>query len=59
MKDDELWARRITEECGVGYSLGDPEAEHVRADELLCELLKQLGYEKTVTAFEKVFKWYA
>lgn len=37
----------------------DTEAAHCYADDMLCQLLKQLGYIKTVEAFEALDKWYA
>lgn len=38
---------------------GDAEADHSRADDLLCELLAELGYQEVVEAWRKVDKWYA
>ena len=38
---------------------GDPEADHSRADEILCELLESLGFAEVVEAWEKIEKWYA
>lgn len=38
---------------------GDPEAAHGRADDLLCLVLKTLGYESGVDEFEKIVRWYA
>ena len=38
---------------------GDVEMNHIRADELMCEVLKQNGYEKGVEIFEDQMKWYA
>jgi len=35
------------------------ESAHVNADDLLCELLKKLGFTEVVEAFDKVHKWYA
>lgn len=37
----------------------DPESEHARADALLCEQLRRLGYDAGVEIFEKAKKWYA
>jgi hypothetical protein len=37
----------------------DAEVAHCDADDLLCELLKDLGYEEIIEAFESVDKWYA
>lgn len=36
----------------------DPEGAHVRADALMCELLRSLGYEKGVEVFENMSRWY-
>ena len=41
------------------FDNSDTENGHIEADELLCRLLKALGYEKTVAEFEKQNKWYA
>lgn len=38
---------------------GDTEAAHIDADEVLCSLLKKLGYGKVVEAFNRITKWYA
>lgn len=38
---------------------GDPEGDHIEADEFLCELLTELGYPKTVEKFNSFGKWYA
>ena len=37
----------------------DAEIGHRMADEYLCKLLVELGYESIVTLFEEVYKWYA
>ncbi len=37
----------------------DPEADHLRADLLLCELLQRLGFKRTVAAFKAVVRWAA
>ena len=37
----------------------DCESRHIAADELLTELLVELGYVKTVAEYEKIHKWYA
>lgn len=56
---DEQWAKRIIAECGAGDPTRDQQIDHGRADDILCELLKSLGYTETVEAFERVGKWYA
>lgn len=38
---------------------GDQEMAHADADDLLCSILKSLGYVKTVEAFNNLSKWYA
>ena len=37
----------------------DIEEGHLRADELICDVLKSLGYEKGIELFENADKWYA
>jgi phosphomannomutase len=37
----------------------DTEEAHGQADDLLCELLRQLGFNSVVDEYEKVHKWYA
>ena len=39
--------------------IGDEETAHVIADRVLCELLKELGYQSVVDAFDDVSKWYS
>lgn len=37
---------------------GDKEEDHGEADEILVEILKNIGFTKTVEAYAKVGKWY-
>ena len=37
----------------------DPEREHKMADDILCQLLTNLGYSEVVAEYDKVDKWYA
>ena len=37
----------------------DEEADHVRADQILCEYLASLGATELVDAWRKIDKWYA
>ena len=37
----------------------DPEARHITADDILCDLLRDLGYGDVAEAFKKIEKWYA
>jgi hypothetical protein len=38
---------------------GDTECAHAEADDILCELLRSLGYGRVVDAWEKIDKGYA
>ena len=38
---------------------GDPEYAHGEADDILCGILKDLGLEEIVEAYDKIPKWYA
>jgi hypothetical protein len=37
----------------------DAEDQHSNADDVLCELLKSIGYDDVVKAWQDVPKWYA
>ena len=37
----------------------DTECAHLNADEVLCQLLRSLGYDDVVDAWDKLDKWYA
>ena len=37
---------------------GDPEEDHIKADKVLMELLKELDMGSIIEAFEKIGKWY-
>ena len=37
----------------------DPEKRHIRADNLLCRTLNELGYKDGVEIFRKMNKWYS
>lgn len=38
---------------------GDIEAAHGNADDVLCSLLRSLGYDDVVDEWHQVGKWYA
>jgi hypothetical protein len=38
---------------------GDTEGQHGRADDILCEILVELGYIEAVEEWKKVNKWYS
>lgn len=48
--------RRLIDECA---DMGDPEAAHGDADALLCDLLRELGFDYVAETFESMHKWYA
>ena len=37
----------------------DIEYSHIKADELMCDILRELGYSEGVEIFENMHKWYA
>jgi hypothetical protein len=37
----------------------DTEEAHVDADDVLCQMLSDLGYEDVVMAYHQISKWYA
>lgn len=37
----------------------DTEMAHIDADDVLCKLLKSLGYEDVVSEYQKINKWFA
>ncbi len=48
-------AARIEAEC----MSTDKELDHIRADDILVELLRDIGFDETADAFEAVGKWYS
>ena len=57
MTGAEAKARLIELQTIPGAS--DPEAAHSEADKVLCQLLRDIGYDDVVTEWEKINKWYA
>ncbi len=53
MSEEEM-IERIKCECFTGDSVKD----HERADAILCDILRLLGLEELVDAYEEVSKWY-
>lgn len=37
----------------------DPEAAHSKADDLLCDILAEIGLEEIANEFDAVEKWYS
>lgn len=54
MLDEEEMIERIKCECFTG----DSEKDHERADDILCDFLRLLGYERLVDTYESVSRWY-
>ena len=57
------FARRMKEIGGIPIegqerTYYDPEGGHEKADSLLCEALRDLGYGEGVEIFETLEKWY-
>ena len=62
MTPEEFWLKMATliSECTYDGEY-DPYEEilHIKMDELMCDLLKELGYEKGVEVFKRAPKWYS
>lgn len=56
-QDSLLVIARLKEQQRI--SEDDPESAHVEADDILCDFLKNLGYEDIVIEYEKIDKWYS
>ena len=41
------------------YEAEDPEQAHADADQMMCDVLRHLGYGAGVDVFLKMLKWYA
>ena len=40
-------------------NMKDTEASHAHADEVMCAVLKELGYSAGIEIFRKMAKWYS
>ena len=48
--------------CGAVYAhdrMYDCEDQHIDADELMCDVLRSLGYGDGIDIFDSMPKWYA
>ena len=52
---DAFYANRIRNEAMEG----DTEGDHMAADDILVDLLSELGMTETIKQFGEVSKWYA
>lgn len=57
-KQREL-AEKAKEKLTEELRNNDTESAHVNADEILLELLLQLGFEDVVDLYNQIDKWYA
>lgn len=55
MTPEDFWLKI----CTIETKYDSCEMTHIKMDELMCELLKELGYEKGVEVFERAPKWYS
>ncbi|TPN03850.1 hypothetical protein FJ973_29860 [Mesorhizobium sp. B2-1-3] len=55
----EMTADEALETLKPLASVTDLEVAHSQADDVLCALLRGLGYGAVVNAWDKVGKWYA
>jgi hypothetical protein len=55
---DQKLCKRFVEKMKQA-DLGDTEIAHGDADDLLCDLLIELGYYDVVNEYNKIDKWYA
>ena len=53
-EDEGKWVEALKACHGMGTDDG-----HIQADEILCALLRSLGYHKVVKTYDDVAKWYA
>lgn len=65
MTDDELLAQlkllpNVGRFAGRGLSWeDDPEVAHAEADDLFCEILREMGFVKAVAFYQEQTRWYA
>lgn len=57
--EKEVIIKEAIEKMKKCVNNGDTECGHIEADDILCDVLTQLGYKELVDLYEKVKKWYA
>ena len=58
----KTFEKELEELCNLkatGDYYEDFETGHIKADEILCKILLELGYDEIVEAFNQVGKWYS
>ena len=58
MDRDQLNKKYLEKLENIKYHKWGKEIDHIKADDLLCELLKELGYIRLVEVFKSIDKWY-
>jgi hypothetical protein len=54
----ELFTQQMQEALIIKSSMEDEANTHRRADELMCEYLRWLGYGEGIDLFEESTRWY-
>lgn len=57
--DGDLLSANAIKKLKKEQQSGDTEDAHLNADDILCKLLKKLGFSNVVDEYIKVDKWYA
>lgn len=57
--EKEVIIKEAIEKMKECVNNGDIEVAHLDADDILCDVLTQLGYKELVDLYKKVDKWYA
>ena len=52
-------ASEITYTFTTGLTQFDAESAHSEGDDLMCQVLRELGYGEGIDIFEQMEKWYA
>jgi hypothetical protein len=55
----EMSAKEFHDKMVECSNLRDEEISHIKADDLMCEVLRRLGYNKGIDEFECMYKWYS
>lgn len=56
---DEMSRDEAINKLKALQTMRDLEIAHANADDVICDLLKSLGYEEVIVEYEKIDKWYA
>ena len=51
--------KELCEQMRALQDMWDVEEAHKKADDILCEALRQLGYNELVSLYKKIDKWYS